>query len=44
MVSVSGVDRIVLDINGKLFEMPVAVAKVLLSDLRAGVKRVKDGE
>lgn len=39
VISVSDMDRITLEINGQLYDMPVAVAKLLASDIRAAVKR-----
>ena len=39
VISLDGRDMVTLELNGQVFEMPVAVAKALAADLRAGVKR-----
>jgi hypothetical protein len=41
VISIDGRDVVTLEINGQIFDMPVAIAKVLASDLRAGIKRAE---
>lgn len=41
VISIDGRDMVTLEINGIFYDMPVAVAKVLASDLRAGIKRAE---
>jgi len=38
---VGGIKATPLEINGVLYDMPVAIAKVLASDIRAGIKRAE---
>lgn len=41
VVSVDGRDMVTIEINGRLYDMSVAVAKVLASDIRKGAKRAE---
>jgi hypothetical protein len=39
VISLDGRDLVTLEINGRLYDMPAAVAKVLAADLKRAVKR-----
>jgi hypothetical protein len=41
VISLDGRDVVTLELNGRLYDMPAAVAKALAADLRAGVKRAE---